>query len=346
MVRTPPTKATFVAFPYLQDLVRALTGADLPLPIPMFGLSLVLSVLAATWVFRLELRRLWDEGRLAAPPTHQTPQPADVPAADDDGPEDDAPSPSAKSRPRHVTDRRGLDDFVTTFGLWMLLAGVAGARLFSAVEDPAALARDPGGILLSRSGFNVIGGLVVATLVGIALIRRAGLRVRPAMDAAAPAMMLGYSLGRIGCQVSGDGDWGLPAALAAKPAWLPTWLWAQHYEGNILGVTIPAPGVYPTPIWETVACLVLFAVLWRVRRHPFAAGWLFSLYAVLAAAERLAIEPLRVNERYGPLHASQAQYLSGVALVVGLGFVIALSRRRGLDATRTTRSPRDSALDR
>ena len=141
-------------------------------------------------------------------------------------------------------------------------------------------------------------------------------------------MMLGYALGRIGCQISGDGDWGLRANMAAKPSWLPTWLWAQTYEGNILGETIPAPGVYPTPIWEIAVGLLLFALLWRLRAHPFTKGWLFALYVVLASLERLWIEPLRVNERYGPFDASQAQYLSAIALVVGLVFLVRLSRRR------------------
>lgn len=289
-----------MAFPYLQDLVRYLTGLDLPLPIPMFGLSLVIAVMIAVHAMRVELRRLWDGGELQN---------------------------SAVASPR-VTSREQLEDFVTSFGLWMLFTGVAGARLFSILENLPALFADPASVILTRSGFNVIGGLVVATLVGIWLIRRAGLKVRPAMDAAGPAMMLGYALGRIGCQISGDGDWGLTANMAAKPSWLPTWLWAQTYEGNILGETIPAPGVYPTPIWEIAVGLLLFALLWRLRAHPFTKGWLFALYVVLASLERLWIEPLRVNERYGPFDASQAQYLSAIALVVGLVFLVRLSRRR------------------
>jgi len=81
-------------------------------------------------------------------------------------------------------------------------------------------------------------------------------------DAVAPALMLGYAVGRLGCQISGDGDWGIPADMALKPGWLPAWLWAQTYANNIFGAAIAPPGVYPTPIYETLLSLAAFGVLW------------------------------------------------------------------------------------
>ncbi|WP_323098503.1 prolipoprotein diacylglyceryl transferase [Intrasporangium sp. YIM S08009] len=307
------------AYPYLSDLVKALTGADLPLPVPMFGLLVLLAVGAATVVLRIELRRRWSAGELAGDP-----------GVDPTPPDGDTSSGRVGVRrtSRAVTSLEGLDEFTTTFAAAMLLSGIAGAKLFSVAEDPGAVFADPVGQVFSSNGFNIIGGLVVATAVGVILLRRKGIRVAPFLDAAAPALMLGYAVGRIGCQVSGDGDWGVAAGLAGKPGWLPTWLWAQQYQGNILGVQIPAPGVHPTPIWETAMALVLFGVLWALRRHPYRAGWLFSLWIVLAAAERLAIEPFRVNELHGPLHLSQAQYLSAVFLVVGLAGVVRFRARR------------------
>jgi phosphatidylglycerol:prolipoprotein diacylglycerol transferase len=297
------------AYPYLGDVVEALTGVDLPLPMPMFGFFVLVALVVATVALRSELRRRFAAGELLDPDRH---------------------------RPGSPSSRTELDEFTTGFAAAMLLAGIAGAKLFSVLEDPGALVRDPVGRVFSSNGFNIIGGLVVATAVGVVMIRRKGLRVAPFLDAAAPALMLGYAVGRIGCQVSGDGDWGVAADLAAKPGWVPTWLWAQQYEGNVLGVTIPAPGVYPTPIWETVMCLVLFAVLWALRRQPFRAGWLFSLYLVLAAVERLLIEPVRVNDVHGPLALSQAQYLSALFLVVGLvGLVRFRARAAGSGAPAT-----------
>jgi phosphatidylglycerol:prolipoprotein diacylglycerol transferase len=276
------------------------TGADLPLPIPMFGLLVLVAVVISALVLRVELRRRWTAGELRA----------DV----------------ATTSVHDVDDLGELDNFITNFAAVMLLSGVAGAKLFSLAEDPAALFAHPMRQVFSSNGFNIIGGLVVATAVGVLMVRRNGLRVPQVLDAAAPALMLGYAIGRIGCQVSGDGDWGIPANLSAKPGWLPDWLWAQQYEGNIIGVAIPAPGVHPTPLWEVAMALVVFAVLWALRRHPYRAGWLFCAYLVLASAERLVIEPFRVNEVYGPLQASQAQYLSALFLVVGLVGLVRLTR--------------------
>ncbi|MFM6852166.1 MAG: prolipoprotein diacylglyceryl transferase [Terrabacter sp.] len=299
------------SYPYLSDVVKALTGADLPLPMPMFGLLVLVALVAATVVLRLELRRRWKGGSLVA----------------DDG-TDASPAPGRPAASRAPTSLEQLDEFTTTFAAAMLLAGIAGAKLFSVLEDPGAAVADPVGRIFSSNGFNIIGGLVVATAVGVLMLRRKGIRVAPFLDSAAPALMLGYAVGRIGCQVSGDGDWGVAADPAGRPGWLPTWLWAQQYEGNILGVQLPAPGVHPTPIWETAMGLVLFGVLWVLRRHAFRPGWLFSLWIVLAALERLAIEPFRVNELHGPWALSQAQYLSAVFLVVGLAGLVRFRARR------------------
>lgn len=108
--------------------------------------------------------------------------------------------------------------------------------------------------------------------------------------------------------------------MALKPEWLPTWLWAQTYDNNIYGVVVAAPGVYPTPIYESAMALGCFALLWALRRHPFRAGWLFSLYMVLAGAERLLIEQIRVNVQF-TLHGvqfTQAEFIAVAFLAAGL----------------------------
>ncbi|MFM9916883.1 MAG: prolipoprotein diacylglyceryl transferase family protein, partial [Rhizobacter sp.] len=79
-------------------------------------------------------------------------------------------------------------------------------------------------MLLTRSGFSILGGLMFGIIAGVIYTVRAGLPPRTMSDAVAPAMMLGYAIGRLGCQISGDGDWGIAADPALKPAWLPTWL--------------------------------------------------------------------------------------------------------------------------
>jgi phosphatidylglycerol:prolipoprotein diacylglycerol transferase len=116
---------------------------------------------------------------------------------------------------------------------------------------------------------------------------------------------------------------------SAAPAWLPDWLWAQTYDGNIAGVTIPPPGVYPTPIYETLMAFGAFAILWKLRRHAHAPGWLFGVYLLLAGIERLLIETIRVNTHYElfGVPVTQAQLIASACVIAG---VVVMWRRRGV----------------
>ena len=89
------------------------------------------------------------------------------------------------------------------------------------------------------------------------------------------------------------------------------------------------PGVYPAPIYETAMALVLFGLLWAMRRHPFRHGWLFAVYLVLAGAERLLIEQIRINPvlDFMGLHATQAEMISGVFIALGIAGLALLTRR-------------------
>jgi phosphatidylglycerol:prolipoprotein diacylglycerol transferase len=98
------------------------------------------------------------------------------------------------------------------------------------------------------------------------------------LDATAPSITLGYGIGRLGCQISGDGDWRITANMALKPGWLPDWLWAQSYASNIAGVIIAPPGVYPTSIYEIVMAFAIAGGLWLLRFHKHRLGCLFSLF--------------------------------------------------------------------
>jgi phosphatidylglycerol:prolipoprotein diacylglycerol transferase len=286
-----------MSFPYLSDVIYWLTGYRLPLPFAMFGLFVAFAMLAAGACLKRELQRLHLGGRIGM----------------------------AKRGTSGVAPHALVGDFTVL----VLLAGVAGARLFHILENLEMFFADPLSMIFSRSGLSVFGGLIAGGFAGLIFLRRRNISVRPFLDAIAPAMMLGYAIGRIGCQVSGDGDWGTAANMALKPAWLPARLWAQTYENNIYGAVISAPGVYPTPIYETLMALGCFAVLWAVRRHPFRSGWLFSLYMVLAGAERFLIEQIRVNVKfdlYG-VTFTQAEFIAVLFLVVGVAGMAILGRR-------------------
>jgi phosphatidylglycerol:prolipoprotein diacylglycerol transferase len=118
--------------------------------------------------------------------------------------------------------------------------------------------------------------------------------------------------------------------MSLKPAWIPGWMWAQTYDGNILGTVIPPPGVYPTPLYEFIAGILLFAVLCAFRSNERRSGHLFSIYLLLAGFERLLIEKIRVNidhEFFG-LALTQAELISLGIVFAGLfGVLITLKTR-------------------
>ncbi|WBS04764.1 prolipoprotein diacylglyceryl transferase [Pseudoduganella sp. SL102] len=301
-----------MAYPYLGDIVRALTGADVPLPIPVFGLSVVAAMFVAGAFLRRELARLHAAGILGF---------AQVRGRKAHG----APAYHAVD-PAHI---------VSDLTLVTLLAGIAGARVFHILEHTDQFLADPAAMIFTRSGLSIFGGLIFGTVAGLVCVRRWKLPALTVLDAAAPALMLGYALGRIGCQLSGDGDWGIAADMALKPDWLPAWLWAQTYDNNIVGVVIAAPGVYPTPLYEAAMCMAGFGLLWALRRHGFQAGWLFAVYLVCAGIERLLIEQIRHNPvlDFGVFHCTQAEAVA-VLLIVGGAAGVALLSRRGSAAAR------------
>ncbi len=163
------------------------------------------------------------------------------------------------------------------------------------------------------------------------------------MDAVAPALIMGYAVGRLGCQFSGDGDWGIVNA-AATPGWwfLPDWAWSFTYPHNVLNDGIPMEGclwqychqlaepVYPTPIYETFFSLIIFGILWIMRKRFKIAGMLFFLYVLLNGIERFFIEKIRTNPDISILgmEATQAEYVAGLLIVIGLVGMIYLGLKK------------------
>ena len=296
-----------MSFPYLSDLLKALFGIDLPLPLPMFGIMVAIAMVIASSVLKAELSRLYEAGKIGPARTRR------------------------KSKGTPVTYVNvAPQDVVPDLAAVVFICGVIGARMFHILEHATQFLADPARMIFTRSGLSVFGGLIVGIIAGAICVRRWRLPIRPLLDAVAPAIFLGYAIGRIGCQVSGDGDWGIAANMALKPGWLPTWLWAQTYEHNIYGEVIAAPGVYPTPMYETIMGLLCFALLWRLRKHDFKAGWLFAVYLLLAGVERLLIEQIRVNPilDFAGVHATQAEMIAAGLIGLGVIGLVLLSRPR------------------
>lgn len=304
-------ESTLMSYPYLSDLIFALTGYHLTLPLPMFGLLVMCAMLAAAACLTAELRRMHASGQAGMARRRVTAKDGSVAWIE-------------------VAPQEIVSDLTVT----VMLTGIVGARLFHILEHMDTFMLAPWDMIFSRSGLSVFGGLILGTLAGLIFIRRWHVPARTMLDAVAPAMMLGYAIGRIGCQVSGDGDWGSASNMALKPDWLPTWFWAQTYENNIYGEVIAAPGVYPTSIYEMVMGLACFAVLWALRKHPFKTGWLFSVYLLMAGVERFLIEQIRVNPVFdiAGIAATQAEIIAFVLVVMGVAGMALLGRRAGAGA--------------
>jgi phosphatidylglycerol:prolipoprotein diacylglycerol transferase len=280
-----------MSFPYVTDVVNAIFGTHWQLPIPAFGLIVAIAIVAATSV-AARLVRQYEELGILPPRTHT---------------------------------------IVTDLVLVSFLSGIVGARVFDILDNLTRFRADPLAMIFTRAGFSVYGGLCFGIVAGVIFVKRRAVPVIPMLDATAPAMMLGYGIGRLGCQIAGDGDWGIAANMLLKPGWLPDWLWAQTYVGNIAGVVIPPPGVYPTPIYEFMMALAVFGVLWCLRLQDHRAGYLFSLYLLLAGFERLLIEKIRINTRYDVFdaHMTQAEAISFLLVIAGLaGVLMTLHQKR------------------
>ncbi len=218
--------------------------------------------------------------------------------------------------------------------LGALIGGILGAKLYYMLLNWPLTVRDPIGMLTSRSGLVWYGGFIGGLLGAIWAVRRRGQPVAELADISAPALALAYGLGRIGCFLVGD-DYGRPTDSwvgVAFPNGAP-----PSTAGNLrrgFGVDIPADipdgqvlSVYPTQLFETGFSLLIFFILWRLRFQDRRAGWLFSLWLVLAGLERFVIEFFRAKDDrfFGAL--SLAQVISIGLMVVGLW----LLRRLGGD---------------
>jgi phosphatidylglycerol:prolipoprotein diacylglycerol transferase len=190
------------------------------------------------------------------------------------------------------------------FILYSYLGGLVGARLFLLTTAWDVFARDPFEFLFSGSGWvwqgGVIGGAVAVTWGCF----RKGLPVLVAGDVAGPAMAIGQAIGRIGCQLAGDGDYG-------KPTSLP---WAMSYPNG----TVPTTElVHPTPIYEAILYGAIFWMLWRTRLRGYRAGVALGIYLTATGVARFAVEFVRINPVVA-LGLTVPQFLSMLSCVIGV----------------------------
>lgn len=227
-------------------------------------------------------------------------------------------------------DRVG--DIVLQAALW----GFLGAKIFHNLENLEDFSRDPIGSLISFSGLTFFGGLILATIAVIIYIRKFKISVIHFADAMAPTMIFAYAAGRIGCQISGDGDWGIANVNPNPYAWLPDWMWSYTYPHNVLNEGVAIPGcvgnycnqlplpVYPTALYEIIMMFALFLIMWVIRKRITQPGILTGIYFIFVGGERYLIEQIRVNNKYMslPFQPTQAEMISVVLLLLGFTFLV------------------------
>ncbi|MCB9251493.1 MAG: prolipoprotein diacylglyceryl transferase [Flavobacteriales bacterium] len=227
------------------------------------------------------------------------------------------------------------------------ITGIIGAKVFHWLEYWESFVAHPVENLLSPSGLTFFGGLICGGAGVLWAAKKNNIGAKVMLDVGGPVMMLAYGIGRMGCHYSGDGDWGI-VNTAPKPAWLnafPDWVWAYNYPNNVAGECDPTGGsmpcdfdvtpylqlpVFPTPFYEIVMAIGLFAILWLIRKKIMAPGALFGIYMIFAGLERFLIEKIRVNSTYNlfGFHPTQAEIISILLIAGGAVFYFYCVRKQ------------------
>lgn len=244
------------------------------------------------------------------------------------------------SEPKEVEITVHPYEQVGTITILAAVFGILGAKVFHNLENWGDLMADPVGALISFSGLSFLGGLICATGAILWFAKKNNIKLLHLTDAALPGLMLAYGIGRMGCQLAGDGDWGIPND-APKPEWLsflPDWAWAYNYPNNVLGVDLKTDfaqmgyvsltgNAWPTPIYETTMALLIFGFLWFMRTRWTTPGMVMSWYLILSGAERLAIEQIRINNEY-PIFGgvTQAEIISTLLIILGIVFLFLMPK--------------------
>lgn len=224
---------------------------------------------------------------------------------------------------KREAERKGFStDHLYDIAGWLFIGGLIGARLFHVIDHWETFAANPGQILMVWEGGLAIWGAVVGGLITLVLLARKNRWNLPKLlDLFAPALVLGQGIGRLACVITGDA--------VGRPTNGPFGLAYTNPHAMV-----PELGVYytPTPIYEFIMNMVIFAILWRLRKNRLPDGALFFLYLSLYAVGRFIIS---IWSSYQPFAfgLNQAQFFSVAALLVSLPILVGMATKRKASAS-------------
>ena len=221
--------------------------------------------------------------------------------------------------------RRGYKgEWASTLVAWSAISGVVGSRIYDIIDNWPHYAANPLDMIFSSAGFVWYGGLMGGAIASYFVARYYRIPWLVLTDMAVPGLAIGHAIGRIGCLLSGDGDWGtvsdLPWAMAYPNAivgWNGQTVLKLDSHNHLVSAFYPGVRVHPAPVYETILYTGVFLVLWSLRKKPHVDGQIVYLYLILAGACRFLVEFVRVNPRvlWG---LSEAQLIALVMIAIGV----------------------------
>lgn len=216
--------------------------------------------------------------------------------------------------------------------IWAAIWGFLGAKVFNLLENLPKYQAYGLTDFLKYSGLTFLGGLTFGALSYLYIGYKNGMKLIDLADIGSPGMLVAYGVGRIGCQLSGDGDWGVVNNLPKPFSWLPDWMWSFKFPHNVLneGIYINGcsgnycsqlpHGVFPTSFYESVIILSCFLLLWLFRRKIKLPGLVFCFYLLIMGLERFFMEKIKLNFKYDMLGLrwSEAQIVSVMFILLAI----------------------------
>ena len=228
-------------------------------------------------------------------------------------------------------ERRKMDPNLSTeITLIAIIFGIIGSKIFSILENWQAFLADPVGEIFSPGGLTFYGGFLIAAFAIFIIIKKKKIPFLVIADAIAPSLALAYGIGRIGCHLAGDGDYGIPTSLP----------WGTNYENGTVppsyafrgseiansfpnGIVPDNTPLHPTPIYEFLIGFIIFLILFKMNRKKvyWQDGKVFMFYLIMAGTARFLIEFIRINPNF-IFGLSEAQTIAIILILAGsLGLV-------------------------